>query len=46
MPVEAILPFAVFGTLLILWILLPNRSGEDDLGSKIRNFLLKRRRNR
>ena len=46
MPIEAILPLTVFGTLLILWIALPGRVGEDDLGAKIRNLLLGRRRNR
>ena len=40
MPVEAILPLAVFGTLMLLWIVLPGREGEEDIGSRIRGFLL------
>jgi hypothetical protein len=39
MPVEAILPLIVFGILLLLWIVLPGRPGEVDLGKKIRNRL-------
>ena len=39
---EAVLPAAVFGTLFLLWIILPNRPGEIDLGSKIRDILRRR----
>ena len=46
MPLEAILPLSVFGILLILWIVLPARVGEDDLGARIRNLLVGRRRDR
>ncbi len=46
MPLEAILPLSVFGSLLILWIVLPGRVGEDDLGARIRNLLVGRRRDR
>lgn len=42
MPVEAILPLIVFGSLLLLWIVLPSRPGEHDFGSKIRDVLLRR----
>ena len=43
MPVEAILPLIVFGCLLLLWIVLPGRPGEDDFGSKIRDMLWRRK---
>ena len=43
MPVEAILPLIVFGSLLLLWIVLPGRPGEHDFGSKIRDILLGRK---
>ena len=43
MPVEAILPLIVFGSLLSLWVVLPGRPGEDDYGSRIRNLLLRRK---
>ena len=36
---EAALPAAVFGTLFVLWVVLPIRSGDADLGSKIRDRL-------
>ena len=39
---EATLPGAVFGALFLLWIAIPNRSGEGDLGSKIRDLLWRR----
>ena len=39
---EAVLPAAVFGTLFILWIALPSRAGEVDLGSKIRQLFRRR----
>ncbi len=44
MPVEAILSLTVFGSLLVLWVLLPDRAGDDDFGAKLRRFLLGRRR--
>ena len=43
MPVEAILPLIVFGSLLSLWVVLPGRPGEDDFGSRIRDLLLRRK---
>ena len=42
MQVEAILPLIVFGSLMLLWIVLPSRPGEHDFGSKIRDVLLRR----
>lgn len=35
---EAALPALVFGSLFILWVVLPEPEGEIDLGSRIRNF--------
>lgn len=40
---EAVLPGAVFTTMFVLWIALPNRSDEPDLGSRIRRMFSKRR---
>ena len=45
MPIEAILPLVVFGVMLVLWIVLPSRAGENDLGDKIRSLLIGRKRN-
>ena len=45
MPIEAILPPVVFGAMLVLWIVLPSRTGENDLGDKIRSLLTGRKRN-
>lgn len=39
---EAVLPGSVFALMFLLWILLPNRSGVPDLGSRIRNFFRRR----
>lgn len=39
---EAALPAAVFGTLFVFWVVLPNRSGEKDFGSRIRDLFRKR----
>ena len=36
---EATLPSVVFGTLFIVWVVLPGRSGETDLGTRIRDLL-------
>ena len=44
MPVEAILPLAVFGIMLVIWIALPARSGDNDLGNRVRVFLFRWRR--
>ena len=43
MPVEAILPLAVFGSMLVIWIVLPPQRGDNDLGNRVRDFLLRRR---
>ena len=45
MPIEAIVPLVVFGAMLVLWIALPSRTGENDLGDKIRSLLIGRKRN-
>ena len=42
---EALLPSLVFGTLLVVWIVLPPRPDESDLGSKIRKILWRRESN-
>ena len=39
---EATLPTVVFGTLFVVWVVLPGRAGENDLGSKIRDRLRRR----
>ncbi len=39
---EVTLPAVVFGVLFILWIALPGHSDEEDLGSKIRNFITRK----
>jgi len=39
---EATLPAVVFGILFVVWVVLPSRPGQEDLGSKIRNRLWKR----
>jgi hypothetical protein len=36
---EAVLPGVVFTTLFIVWVALPARSGETDLGSKLRRLI-------
>ena len=36
---EAALPAAVFGALFVIWVVLPSRPGEVDLGSRIRSLL-------
>ena len=35
---EATLPGVVFTVMFILWVVLPNRTGEPDLASRIRRF--------
>jgi len=40
---EAALPAVVFGTLLVIWVLLPPRDGEEDLASRIRERIFRRR---
>jgi hypothetical protein len=39
---EATLPTVAFLALFVLWIVLPARPGESDLGSKIRDLFKKR----
>ena len=39
---EATLPVVVFGILLVVWVALPARPGESDIGSKIRDLLRRR----
>ena len=39
---EATLPAVVFGIFFALWVVLPSRMGEEDLGSKIRERLRRR----
>ena len=41
MAIEIVLPAVVFSILFILWVVLPARPGEVDLGSKIRGEWLK-----
>ena len=36
---EAALPAVVFGTLFVVWVVLPARQGEADLASRIRDRL-------
>ena len=43
MPVEVWLPLAVFGGLFLLWVALPSRPGDTDLGSKIRDLVWRRK---
>ncbi len=40
---EAALPAAVFGTLLVLWIVLPPRDGEQDIASRVRDWIFRRK---
>ena len=40
---EAALPAAVFGALLAIWVLSPPREGEEDLASRIRKRIFRRR---
>ena len=42
MGVEAILGAVAFVALFGLWVVLPSRTGEEDLGSKIRERLRRR----
>jgi hypothetical protein len=39
---EATVPGLIFALLLVLWIAIPGRPGEDDLGSRIRGRLWRR----
>ena len=39
---EAALPVIVFGTLFVVWVVLPPRPGEEDLASRIRDRLRRR----
>ena len=39
---EATVPGLIFSLLLVLWIAIPARPGEEDLGSRIRGRLWKR----
>ena len=43
---EAALPSAVFGMLFVLWVLIPSKNDEVDLGSRIRDFFARRLRGR
>ena len=36
---EATLPAVVFGLLFLVWVALPPRPGESDIGSRIRGLL-------
>ena len=38
---EATLASVVFGTFFIIWVVLPPRMGESDLGSKVRGWILR-----
>ena len=38
---EATLASVVFGTFFIIWVALPPRTGESDLGSKVRRWVLR-----
>ena len=39
---EFTLPAVVYTILFVVWVVLPSRPGEVDLGSKIRDYLWKR----
>lgn len=36
---EAVLPGVVFSLLFVVWVALPARPGESDLGSKLRKLI-------
>ena len=36
---EAVLPGVVFTLMFVIWVALPPRQGEEDLGSRVRNLL-------
>ena len=38
---EATLASVVFGTFFIIWVVLPPRMGESDLGSRVRRWILR-----
>ena len=39
---EAMLPGVVFALMFVIWVVLPARPGDRDLGSRIRNLLWRR----
>ncbi len=40
---EATLPTVVFGILFIVWVAIPPKTGEEDIASKIRDFITRRK---
>ena len=43
---EATLATSVFGGLFLMWVILPPRLGEDDFGSRVREWILRPLRRR